>query len=128
MVVNHRHVVQRLGHLAVEIQGLAVLLECFFVLAVAGVHEGHVVEDEGLVVGVLLQLQGFFVVVQRFGVFPVGLGAHAIAVVGEGLLGPLVGRQHLEDQVRHDREALVDEVVVALGAGHGRHGSFVAPS
>ena len=118
-MVDHRHVVEHLGHAAVQFQGLAVEIERLGVVAVAGEHQGHVVKNEGPVVGVILQGEGLFVVLQGFGVLPIGLGAHAVAVVGEGLLGPAVGGQHLQDQVGHHREALVDEVVVALRAGHG---------
>ena len=119
MVVNHCHVVEHLRHLGVELQGLFVLLQSPVVLAVAGVDQRHVVEDERPVIGVFLEPQRLLVVLQGFGVFTIALGAHAIAVVGKGFLGFLVGGQHLEDQVRHHREALIDEVVVALTARQG---------
>ena len=117
--MDNGHVVEGLGHLAVEIEGLAVEIKRLGMVAVARENQGHVVKNEGPVVGVVFEGEGFLVVLQSFGVFAIGLGAHAIAVVGEGLLGPPVGGQHLEDQVGHHREALVDEVVVALAAGHG---------
>ena len=120
VMVNHGDVVEGLGHLAVELQGLGVLVEGLLMFAIAGIHQGHVVEDEGPVIGVVLKRQGFLVVLEGFGVLAIGLGAHAVAVIGKRFLGAPVGGQHLEDQVGHHREALVDEVVVALGAGHRR--------
>ena len=55
VMVNHGDVVEGLGHLAVELQGLGVLVEGLLVFPIAGIHKGHVVEDEGAVVGVVLK-------------------------------------------------------------------------
>ena len=79
----------------------------------------HVLEGFSTVGGVVLEFQRLVVVLQRFGVVTIVLGGEAIPVIDVGLLGAGVDRQQLDDQVRHHREALVNEVVVAVAAGHG---------